>query len=418
MVAICGRSSEDWDVDFSLSLETELLRLKVREFVSAEILPLESEASSYDEFENIRLDSLDGLREKAKGLGLWAPQMPVARGGLGLSTVERAVFYEEANRSIFGPLVFNCAAPDDGNMLVLDKVLKSDAEKDRWLQPIVEGKIRSSFAMTEPHPGSGSDPGGMMLTRAEKHGGKYIVHGRKWFISGAAAATHFILVARTSDDPRRGLSAFLYHKDQPGWRIVRRIPIMGPEEHGGHCELLFEGLEVPDENVLMKVGDGLRVTQIRLGPARLTHCMRWLGLAKRAMEIAQAYVAQREGFGMRLADRESVQIKLGEVAQQIQIGRLLVMHAAWKLDQGDHARKEVSMAKVHVADTLHRAADVAIQLNGARGYSKDTILEWIYRYARQARLVDGASEVHNMVLARFMREEGSDFWRWSEGNRV
>ena len=157
---------------------------------------------------------------------------------------------------------------------------------------------------------------------------------------------------------------------------------MGPEEHGGHCELLFEGLEVPDENVLMKVGDGLRATQIRLGPARLTHCMRWLGLAKRCMEIAQAYVAEREGFGVRLADRESVQIKLGEVAHRIQIGRLLVMHAAWKLDQGDRARKEVSMAKVHVADTLHNAADVAIQLNGARGYSKDTILEWIYRYAR------------------------------------
>src|SRR5213076_670322 len=165
-----------------------------------------------------------------------------------------------------------------------------------------------------------------------------------------------------------------------------------------HCELVFEGLEVPDENVLMKVGDGLRVTQIRLGPARLTHCMRWLGLAKRAMEIAQAYIAQREGFGMRLGDRESVQIKLGEVAQQIQIGRLLVMHAAWMLDQVGRARKEVSMAKVQVADTLHKAADVAIRLQGARGFSKDTVVEWIYRAARSARLVDGASEVHMMVL--------------------
>ena len=160
------------------------------------------------------------------------------------------------------------------------------------------------------------------------------------------------------------------------------------------------------------LGDGFRITQIRLGPARLTHCMRWLGLAKRCCEIAQAYVAEREGFGIKLADRESVQIKLGEVAAQIHIGRLLVMHAAWLLDQGERARKEVSMAKVHVADTLHQAADVAIQLNGARGYSKDTILEWIYRYARQARLVDGASEVHKMVLARFMREEGREFWRW------
>jgi acyl-CoA dehydrogenase len=162
----------------------------------------------------------------------------------------------------------------------------------------------------------------------------------------------------------------------------------------------------------MGVGDGLKMTQIRLGPARLTHCMRWLGLSKRCMEIAQAYVRDREGFGIKLADRESVQIKLGEVAHQIQIGRLLTMHAAWTLDQGDRARKEVSMAKIHVADTLHLAADVAIQLNGARGYSKDTVLQWIYRWARAARIVDGASEVHKMVLARFMREEGSDFWRW------
>src|SRR5262249_49219499 len=291
------------------------------------------------------------------------------------------------------------------------------AQKKKWLQPIVDGKVKSAFAMTEPAPGGGSDPG-MIRTRAERRGDKWVIHGRKWFITGAGEAKHFIVEARTSDDPRRGLTAFMFHRDQPGWRIVRRIEIMGPEEHGGHCELEFEGLEVADEDVLMKVGDGLRLTQIRLGPARLTHCMRWLGLSKRCLEIAQDYVMNRTGFGIKLADRESVQIKLGQVAQQIQIGRLLTMHAAWKLDQGDRARKEVSMAKVHGADTLHNAADVAIQLNGARGYSKDTILEWIYRAARAARLVDGASEVHNMVLARFMREEGRDFWRWSAGNQV
>jgi acyl-CoA dehydrogenase len=245
-----------------------------------------------------------------------------------------------------------------------------------------------------------------------------VIRGHKWFITGAGLAQHFILMARTSDDPRRGLTAFLVHRDQPGWKILRRIGIMGPEEHGGHCELELEGLEIPDGHVLGAVGDGLKITQIRLGPARLTHCMRWLGLAKRCMEIASEYVSRREGFGIKLADRESVQIKLGEVAHAIAIGRLLTMHAAWKLDQGDRARKEVSMAKVHVADTLHLACDVAIQLNGARGYSTDTPLEWIYRYARQARLVDGASEVHKMVLARFLRDEGADFWRWSAGNRI
>jgi len=403
-------------MDFTLTPDIEAIRLRTREFVEQFVLPLEADRANYDEHENIRLDLLAKLQARAKSAGLWAPQSPKEFGGMALPIVAWAVMYEEAARSIFGPLAFNCMAPDDGNMNLLAKV-GTPAQKEKWLRPIVEGTVRSSFAMTEPAPGGGSDPS-MITTRAERRGNKWVIRGRKWFITGAAEAKHFILIARTSDDKRRGLTAFLYHRDQPGWRIVRRIAIMGPEEHGGHCELDFDGLEVADEDVLMTVGDGLKATQIRLGPARLTHCMRWLGLAKRCLETAQAYVADREGFGTKLADRESVQIKLGQVAHQIQIGRLLTMHAAWKLDHGDRARKEVSMAKVHVADTLHNAADVAIQLNGARGYSKDTILEWVYRAARAARLVDGASEVHNMVLARFMREEGRDFWSWSTGNRI
>lgn len=399
-------------MDFTLPADIERLRLKVRDFVGAQVLPLEARPEIYDQYENIKLDVLDEMRAKARAAGLWAPQMPKERGGLGLPIVGRAAIYEEAQRSIFGPVILNCQAPDDGNMSVLNKVLKTDAEKDRWLQPIIDGKVRSAFVMTEPHPGSGSDPGGMMLTKAEKRGGKYVVHGRKWFISGAAVASHFILVARTSDDPRRGLSAFVYHRDDPGWRIVRRIAIMGPEEHGGVCELEFDGLEIPEENRLLEEGDGLRLTQIRLGPARLTHCMRWLGLAKRSMEIAQAYVKERKAFGSTLAERESVQLMLGAVAKDIQIGRLLTMNAAWKLDQGDKAQSEVAMAKVHVADTLQKAVDTAIQLCGAKGYSKDTILEWIYRYARCARLVDGASEVHMMVLARAYAKKGDEFWKW------
>ena len=397
-------------MDFTLSPEVEDLRLRVRAFVEEHVLPLESDPANFADHENIPHDRLEPVRKKAKAAGLWAPQSPREFGGMELSIVAWAAIYEEAARSIFGPLAIHCMAPDDGNMNVLART-GTPAQKERFLRPLVEGKVRSAFAMTEPHPGSGSDPS-MMLTRAEKKGDRYIVRGRKWFITGADGAAHFILVARTSDDKRRGLTAFLYHKDDPGWRIVRRIPIMGPEEHGGHCEIEYDSLEIPAENVLLNEGDGLRITQIRLGPARLTHCMRWLGFAKRCMEIAQAYVSEREGFGIKLVDRESVQIKLGEVAHQIEIGRLLTMHAAWKLDQGSRARKEVSMAKVSVADTLHNAADVGIQLCGARGYSRDTILEWIYRYARSARLVDGASEVHKMVLARFMREEGRDFWRW------
>ncbi len=397
-------------MDFTLPPEIEDIRLRVRAFVEQHVLPLEADKENFTEHENIPAARLAPVREKAKKAGLWAPQAPKEYGGMGLPIVAWAAIYEEAARSIFGPLAIHCMAPDDGNMNLLARA-GTPAQKDKWLKPIVDGKVRSAFAMTEPHPGSGSDPG-MMLTRAEKKGDRYIVTGRKWFITGAEGAAHFILMARTSDEPRRGLTAFLYHKDQPGWRILRRIPIMGPHEHGGHCEIEYDGLEIPEENILLKVGDGLRVTQIRLGPARLTHCMRWLGFAKRCMEIAQEYVEKRDAFGSKLASREGIQIKLGEVAHQIEIGRLLTMHAAWKLDQGDRARKEVSMAKVQVADTLHQAADVAIQLNGARGYSKDTVLEWIYRYGRSARLVDGASEVHKMVLARFMREEGRDFWKW------
>lgn len=188
---------------------------------------------------------------------------------------------------------------------------------------------------------------------------------------------------------------------------------MGPEEHGGHCELEFDGLEIPVENLLLEEGKGMRVTQTRLGPARLTHCMRWLGLAKRCVEIAKDYASYREGFGIRLAGRESVQLMLGDLAMRIEMGRLLVMKAAWAIDRGEKAQSEVSMAKILVANVLHDAADRAIQINGARGYSKDTRLEWIYRYARQARLVDGADEVHKMVLNRHLTEKGNDFWQWS-----
>lgn len=387
------------------------LRDEVAAFVANEIMPLEADPASYDRHENITLERLEDLRGKVKAAGLWAPQMPAGRGGLGRSIAEIAILYEEMGRSLFGPVSFNCAAPDDGNMIVLEKVGTPEQKRD-WLQPIVDGAVRSSFAMTEPAPGGGSDPG-MMKTFARKDGDDWVVEGRKWYITGAGEASHFILIARTnpdSADTRKHLTAFLFHKDDPGWEIVRRIPIMGPEEHGGHCELSFDGLRIPDRNRLMNVGDGLKLTQIRLGTARLTHCMRWLGMAKRALEIAADYVSERESFGEKLSEREGVQWMLGEAAMAIQVGRHLTMGAARTLDTGDFARKEVSMAKIQVADALHKAIDTAIQLCGARGYSKDLTLEWMYRYARQARLVDGSSEVHKMVLARFLLNEGRGFW--------
>lgn len=398
-------------MDFSLTAETRDLCQRIDAFLETHVLPLEQDSASFGEGEHIRDDLLQDLRAKARDAGLWCFQMPRDLGGVGQSIAGMAASYEAAGRSIFGPAIFNVAAPDDGNMYLLNKVA-TPAQKERWLMPIIRGEKRSALAMTEPQPGAGSDPAGMMLTRAEKRGDRWIVHGHKWFITGAGAAETFILLARTSDDPRRGLTAFLFDREQPGWHIKRRIPIMGPEEHGGHCELIFDGLEILDENRLMGEGEGMKAVQIRLGTARLTHCMRWLGMAKRALEIANAYVGERESFGRKLIEREGVQWMLADAAMAIETGRLLTMHAAWKLDQGDQARKEVSMAKINVADTLHKAVDTAIQLCGARGYSRDTLLEWMYRYARQARLVDGASEVHKMVLARSLVDEGRDFWSW------
>lgn len=397
-------------MDFTISPEIEDVRSRISRFVEDEILPVEADRANWDAHENISRDALETLRKKAKDQGLWNVQMPKSVGGLGLPFTGVAVCYEEMNRSIFGPVVFNGAAPDDGNMRVLNQ-MATEEQKDRWLAPILSGEVGSSFAMTEPHPGGGSDPG-MMLTTATKKADEYVIRGRKWFITGAEDAKHFILVARTSDDARRGLTAFLHTDDEPGFRIERRIPIMGPEEHGGHCEVVYEDMVLPADRVLAGEGRGLKVTQTRLGPARLTHCMRWLGLAKRCMEIAKEYAENRHGFGVRLSDRESIQIKLGDLAMGIETGRLLVMKAAWEIENGSFAKKEVSMAKIHVANLLHKAADVAIQINGARGYSQETVLEWIYRYARQARLVDGADEVHQMVLNRHFTDEDRDFWTW------
>ena len=397
-------------MDFTITPELDRLRREIAGFVADRLLPLEADRASYDAHENIDEALLATLRAESRAAGLWCLQLPPERGGRGVGLFGMAVCYEEMNRSIFGPVVFNSAAPDDGNMMVLEK-LATPAQKARWLDPIARGEVRSAFAMTEPAPGGGSDPS-MIRTFARREGDRYIVTGRKWFITGAGAAQHFILIARTAEGAKDAHTAFLFDAAQPGWRIERRIPIMGPEEHGGHCELVFDGLEIPAENVLLAEGKGMRVTQTRLAPARLTHCMRWLGLAKRCMEIATEYAARREGFGMRLADRESIQLMLGDLAMRIEVGRLLVAKAAWALDRGERAQAEVSMAKVQVANVLHDAADRAIQINGARGYSKDTVLEWIYRYARQARLVDGADEVHRMLINRHLTEKGRDFWHW------
>ena len=400
-------------MDFAIDPALAADHQRLCEFVKEQIVPLEADPANYDAYGNIAVPVLQELRAKVKVAGLWAPQIPREQGGLGYGPTGMAILYEAMNQSIFGPVAFNCAAPDDGNMYILNQVA-SAVQKDRWLMPIINGDVRSSFAMTEPAPGGGSDPG-MIRTTANRVNGKWQITGRKWYITGAGEAAHFILMAKTGDGARDGLTAFLFHRDDPGWHIERRIGIMGPEEHGGHCELIFDNLELDDDRVLMGVGKGLKVTQIRLGLARLTHCMRWLGLAKRAVDIASDYARHREGFGMKLIDRESIQMKLGQAAMDIEIGRVMVMRAAWRIEQGSKARQDISIANIHVSQLLNRVASDAIQMCGARGYSTDTVLEWIYRYARQALLVDGATEVHQMVISRFLQQSGNDFWGWGVG---
>ena len=395
-------------MDFTLSPEIEDIRLRVRAFVEQHVLPLEADPANFAEHENIPEARLAVVREKAKKAGLWAPQAPQEFGGMGLPIVAWAAIYEEAARSIFGPLAIHCMAPDDGNINLLARA-GTPAQKEKWLRPLVEGKARSAFAMTEPHPGSGSDPG-MMKTRAVKKGDRYIVTGRKWFITGAEGAAHHILIARTSDEPRRGLTAFLHHKDQPGWRIVRRIPIMGPHEHGGHCEIEYDGLEIPEENILLKVGDGLRVTQIRLGPARLTHCMRWLGFAKRCMEIAQEYVGRREGFGVRLAERENVQVKLGQVAHQI-ADRPAAHHARGLEARPGLARAQGSVdgegaGRRHAASGRRRGDPAQRRARLFQGHHPGMGLPLRPRRAPRRRRLrsapDGAGALHARRGARFL----------------
>jgi acyl-CoA dehydrogenase len=403
-------------MDFTLDPATDAIRRRVRAFVDAQLIPLEADRANYDEHDNVREDVLEAMRAKARAEGLWSLQTPKARGGGGLSFVAMAACYEEMNRSIFGPATFNSAAPDDGNMMVLERV-GSDAQKARWLQPIVDGEVRSAFVMTEPHPGGGSDPS-MISTTATRRGDGWVVHGHKWFITGAAAASHFLLIARTGDDARKGHTAFMFHRDQPGWTLKRRIPIMGPEEHGGHGELTFEGLTIPDEN---RPARRRRRAQGRADPPRprAAHALHALARARAPLARDRRRVHRRAHERRPQARRARVGAAPDGRRRRCRCGSagLLVMHAASKLDAGAMARNELSMAKVHVADALHKAVDTAIQLNGGRGYSKDTPLEWIYRYARQARLVDGASEVHRMVIARHLAEDAEAFFDWNRLDR-
>ncbi len=384
-------------MDFELSPELVQLRDRVAAFIRDEVIPAENGAGD-----------IQVLRDKARQAGIYGPQLPAEYGGLGLGTVAMCVLFEQAGRSLLGPLALHCAAPDEGNMHLLS-LYATPEQRERYLRPLVEGKIRSCFAMTEPPPGAGSDPT-MLLTRATRVDGGWEINGRKWFATGAEGSAFAIamVISDPSVPAHKGVSMFLVPTDAPGFRLIRSVPTMGGHGGpGGHGEIDFDHLRVPDSAILGKLGDGFKMAQVRLTPARLTHCMRWMGVAQRSLDIAMAYAREREAFGKKLAQHQSIQWMIADSEIELHASRLMVMQAAWKHERGDDIRHESSICKVFVAEAVNRIIDRAVQICGALGVSTDTPLEHFYREARAFRIYDGPSEVHRMVIARnVLRSKG------------
>lgn len=374
------------------------MRDRLREFVDREAIPREHAELAHD------VEKLDHvarlLREKAKAAGLYAPQLPTSHGGLGLSWKERAVILEGAGRSFLGPLAINCAPPDQPNMINL--MLHGTAEqRARYLEPLIRGDIRSCFAMTEPAPGAGSDPS-MLKTTARRKPGGWIIDGRKWFISGAVGAAFAIVLAQTD----AGATMFIVEAGNPGYRVLRNIASIDGFQIGGHGEIEFAGCEVNDDAVLGEIGKGFAYAQQRLEPARISHCMRFIGRASRAMSIAQTYANTRTSFGSPLADLQQIQAMVADSHIDLHASRLMTWHAAAKMDAGESVKHESAMTKVFVSEAVCRVADRAAQIMGALGMSEDTPVSLILRELRPFRIYDGASELHRATLARrILRED-------------
>jgi acyl-CoA dehydrogenase len=379
-------------MDFKLDASLADLRDRVAQFVRDEVIPAESQPFTSS--------LVHDLRDKARRAGLFGPQLPRELGGLGLGTVGMCVLFEQAGRSFLGPIALHCSAPDEGNMHLLAHHA-SDAQREQYLKPLIEGKIRSCFAMTEPAPGAGSDPT-MMQARAERVDGGWEITGRKWFATGADGASFAVAIAVTDPNADRHHRAtmFIVPTDAPGYRFVRNVPVMGGHGMGGHGEVDFDHVRVPDSAIVGKAGDGFRLALVRLGPARLTHCMRWMGVAQRAIEIATEYAKERAAFGKKLVEHQSIQWMIADSEIELHASRLMVMQAAWAHENGSEIRHESSICKVFVAEAVNRIIDRAVQMCGALGVSGDTPLEHFYREARAFRIYDGPSEVHRMVIAR------------------
>jgi acyl-CoA dehydrogenase len=331
---------------------------------------------------------------------LLAPHVPTEWGGCGLDVRGQSVVFEEAGYSLLGPLALNCSAPDEGNMHLLE-VVASEEQKEKYLRPLVLGETRSCFAMTEPAPGAGSDPSMLSTTAASLDGG-WRIDGRKWFISGAHGAGFAICMARTSGAPgqRGGATMFLVDAGNPGMRVVRDIDTLDEGLFGGHSEVVFDGCVVGPESVLGEVDRGFEYAQVRLAPARLTHCMRWLGLARRAHGIAVDWAATRRSFGGLLGDLGMIQQLVADSEIDMAASRALIWHTAAVLDSGASGGTESSIAKTFVAEAVNRVVDRAVQVCGALGVSGDVLLSRYLREVRPFRIYDGPSEVHRWAIGR------------------
>ena len=380
-------------VQFALSTEIMQVRDQVRQFVDDVVIPVERTLTPHGQ--GLTDEQRRHLQEQAKAAGVFAPTAPHEFGGLQLNHRDQAVVLEEAGRSTLGPAALHCAAPDEGNILLLDRKCTAE-QRRRYLAPLATGQVRSAFAMTEPSPGAGSDPE-QLLTWAERVPTGWRITGTKWLITGAAGAAFFIVMARTSTN---AATMFLVDAANPGLRLVRHISTIDSSFAGGHCELEFYQCEVGPDDVLGAVGRGFADAQVRLGPARLTHCMRWLGAARRAQEVAVSYSAHRPMFGSRLADQGMAQQMIAQNEIDIAASRALIWQAAWTLDTGRPGRMETSIAKVFVAEAVNRIVDRSMQLCGGFGLSYDSPLPHLLREVRPFRIYDGPTEVHLRAISR------------------
>jgi len=370
----------------------------VREFVEETVLPVEREWLGRGP---IPPAEIEALRDAARDEGIYAPQVDEEYGGLGLGFREMLPVFEEAGRSLLGPTALRCAAPDEGNMHTLE-IAATEDQKERWLRPLAAGEIDSGFAMTEPMGGGGSDPK-MLGTTAEKDGDEWVIDGHKWWTTGGLDADVFLTFARTDQEahPYAGCSVILVPADADGVEIVRNIPHLGEGLVGTtHAEIRFDNVRVPVENTLGEENEGFTLVQRRLGPARLTHCMRYAGMADRALDIATAYLSEREGFGEPLSEKQGPRFRIADRRTELHAARTMVRHAAGRIADGHEARIEVAMAKTFAANVVQEAIDDALQFCGGNGIAYDLPIARFHENVRQFRIVDGADEVHRRSIAR------------------